>query len=338
MHERSAQVIAAVTTRAREGSCPGQRRDGRRVALVIEGGVARGAVSGGMALALHELGLTSAFDDVYGSSAGAISGAWLASTTPQSLVGWADPAYVRMLIHRHGPLRRQPIVDVKSLVEVVYTRHAPMDFASIVDSPLRWHPVATDAETGLAIDLRPWVRQPSDVQLAIRASASIPLLAGGPVEVQERLFFDAGVAEPIPYRTALAQGATDVLVLRSRRAVDVPRTSGAMPLLARTAFRRYGAGFRHALMTSSHRYAADHALLARPGQWPSSFPALAVIHASDSSPTVGRMGRETHLLGEALEAGRRAVLDVFAATHQPFGAGSGAALRMAASADRSQGS
>ena len=47
--------------------------------------------------------------------------------------------------------------------------------------------------------------------------------------------FDHVSAEPIPYRTALVQGATDVLVLRSRRAVDVPRTSAAMTLLAGVA-------------------------------------------------------------------------------------------------------
>jgi predicted acylesterase/phospholipase RssA len=39
----------------------------------------RGTISAGMALALDELGLVSAFDAVYGASAGAITGAWLLS-------------------------------------------------------------------------------------------------------------------------------------------------------------------------------------------------------------------------------------------------------------------
>jgi predicted acylesterase/phospholipase RssA len=49
------------------------RPPGARIVLVIEGGGMRGAVSGGMALALHELGLAGAFDAAYGSSAGALN-------------------------------------------------------------------------------------------------------------------------------------------------------------------------------------------------------------------------------------------------------------------------
>ena len=47
-----------------------ERPPGARIVVVIEGGGMRGAVSGGMALALHELGLAGAFDAAYGSSAG----------------------------------------------------------------------------------------------------------------------------------------------------------------------------------------------------------------------------------------------------------------------------
>jgi len=58
--------------------------------LAIEGGGMRGTVTAGMALALHELGLVPAFDAVYGSSAGAISGAWLLSSRPEGLRGWTE--------------------------------------------------------------------------------------------------------------------------------------------------------------------------------------------------------------------------------------------------------
>ena len=47
------------------------RPDGARVALVVEGGGMRGAVSAGMVIAIDELGLTGSFDAVYGASAGA---------------------------------------------------------------------------------------------------------------------------------------------------------------------------------------------------------------------------------------------------------------------------
>ena len=221
MHE----VLRVIEERARSGSRPGQRSDGLRIALSIEGGGMRGTVSAGMALALHERGLVSAFDAVYGSSAGAISGAWLLSSTPEGLRGWADPEYAKSLIRWTAMLRRRPhrrpVVDVERLVEVLYQTEFPMDFASVLASPVEYHPLATDAATGESTDLRPLITDEAELRLALRASASLPFLAGPPIELHGRRFFDAGVAESIPFRTPLAQGATHILVLRSRRPPNV---------------------------------------------------------------------------------------------------------------------
>jgi predicted patatin/cPLA2 family phospholipase len=303
----AADVLDTILRRAAAGSRPGEREDPHRVALVIEGGVARGAVSGGMALAIHEAGLTTAFDHVYGSSAGAINGAWLTSSTPEKLVGWTDPAYTRMLVRAHAPLRRRPVVDVRTLAEIVYVHLAPMDFASIVASPVAWHPLATDAETGEAVDLQPFINEPADVQLAIRASAAIPLLAGPPVEMGGRILFDAGVAEPIPFPTAIAQGATHLLVLRSRRPNDPPRASRATAALARTAMRGYGPEFRRALGSSSQRYVAADRLLNGHGPLPHPYPPVAVVRPPSSALTVGRYSTDPRALEAAFEAGRTAL-------------------------------
>jgi predicted acylesterase/phospholipase RssA len=172
-----------------------------------------------MALALHELGVVSAFDAVYGSSAGALTGAWLLSSEPERLRGWADPDYAKTLIRWSSLLRGRPVVDVRTLVEEVYQTEWPMDFASILASPIEYHPLGTDAETGESTDLRPLIATPVELRLALRASASLPFLAGPPVELGGRRFYDAGVAESIPFRTPLAQGATHVLLLRSRRPI-----------------------------------------------------------------------------------------------------------------------
>ncbi|MFC7111133.1 patatin-like phospholipase family protein [Nonomuraea rubra] len=74
--------------------------------------------------------------------------------------------------------------------------------------------------TGEAVDLYPTLTCERDLQLALRASAALPMLAGPPVAIGDRLLYDAGVAESIPFRQALRDGATHVLVLRSRRLVD----------------------------------------------------------------------------------------------------------------------
>ena len=327
---------------------PGRRTDPHRIVLSIEGGGMRGTVSAGMALALHELGVVSAFDAVYGSSAGAISGAWLLSSEPDRLLGWADPDYAKTLIRWSSLLRGRPVVDVRTLVEEVYQTEWPMDFASILASAIEYHPLGTDAETGESTDLRPFLAGPVELRLALRASASLPFLAGPPVELGGRRFYDAGVAESIPFRTPLAQGATHVLLLRSRRpltpeqvdpqgndiddlnddaagekndqsgngATALPSPNGGKPprvprssrILARTALRRESLELRTALLTRPVRTAAD---VVRIKVHEAEGKALMIFPPS-SVPPVSRLTTDPKLLAAALESGRQAARDVFA--------------------------
>ena len=71
------QVLEVLVDRHTAASRFGARADGHRLALVIEGGGSRAAYSTGMIGVLDEFGLTECFDAVYGSSAGALNGAWL---------------------------------------------------------------------------------------------------------------------------------------------------------------------------------------------------------------------------------------------------------------------
>jgi hypothetical protein len=50
------QVLRLLRDRVRAGSRPGQRADGHRIVLAIEGGGMRGTITAGMALALQEAG------------------------------------------------------------------------------------------------------------------------------------------------------------------------------------------------------------------------------------------------------------------------------------------
>lgn len=257
-----------------------------------------------MALALHELGLTDGFDAVYGASAGAASGAWLLSSSPPSLRFWAVPKYARTLIRRSNPLRGRPLVDLHAFYEVLYRYgdedFAPMDFDSVLASGVEYHPLATDAATGDSTDLRPFIGDAAELRLALRASAALPLLAGDPVMLRGHRFYDAGVSESVPYRTALAQGATHVMVLRSRRAIDVARPSRSAPLIARTLLRREPEALRRVFLDRETRSAEDDARLA-------DHSAIVSIRPAPDSPPVGRLAREGDLLETALEAGRAAV-------------------------------
>ncbi|MGW0607488.1 patatin-like phospholipase family protein [Streptomyces sp. NPDC002644] len=313
------EVLEALAERAKGGGRPGDRADGRRIALVIEGGGMRGTFSAGMALALHEAGLVDAFDAVYGSSAGAITGAWLLSGTPEQLNGWAEPEYANTMIRLSNVWRGRPVVDVRTLVEHLYAEVARMDFDAVLAHPVEYHPLATDAHTGLSTDLRPLLTGPAELRLALRASAALPFLAGPAVELGGRHFYDAGLAESIPYRTALAQGATHVLVLRSRPAprdlLPAPAAGSAVRptygsrLVAATALRRYPKALHDSYHARAQRLREDDALLSAYDRGPAGPDGVAVmsIRPALDPPRVGRLTRDGKLLRAALESGGAAV-------------------------------
>ena len=127
--------------------------------------------------------------------------------------------------------------------------------------------------------------------------------------------FDAGVAESIPFRTPHAQGATHILILRSRRPLALgapvphangspaPRPPRSIRLLARTTLRKESLALRTALLTRPLRTAADMAriaLLEAEGKAFMIFPPASV-------PPVSRLTTDAHLLAAALESGRATV-------------------------------
>ena len=254
-------AVAELLRRRAAGEARGDD-DGARLALAIEGGGMRGAVSAGMAIAIHELGLTDAFDAIYGASAGALNGVWLLSGSPSDgLRPYADPALIRQYIRRSNALRGRPVVDTAHLVDHLYEHVLPLRFERVLEHRARFHPLATDVETGRAVDLGPAIRDRASLKLALRATTALPLLAGPPVVIDGRRYLDAGLAESIPFHAALAAGATHVLVLRSRRPQDDERPSPLSCAATGTLLRRLGEPVRRGYLERPARLAADDALL-----------------------------------------------------------------------------
>src|SRR3982751_2138376 len=115
-------MIEILRARAARGS-RAPHEDGARIAPAIEGGAMRGVVSAGMVAALEQLGMTHAFDAVYGSSAGAINGAYfLAGQANLGATIYSEDINNRKFIDLARPLRGRPIVDLDFLIEHVARR------------------------------------------------------------------------------------------------------------------------------------------------------------------------------------------------------------------------
>lgn len=301
----TATVVELLRERKRQGSAPGRRRDDARLVLLVEGGSSRGAYSSGMTIAIERLGLLPAFDAVYGSSAGSLNAAWLlCGRAEKTQHAWWDPEIMGATINPRRVLRGQPVVDTGYLVNTVYTSVMPMGFREVLDNPVEFHPMATDARTGQPVDLRDQVHDQASLQAALRASTAMPFLAGDPVEIGGRALVDAGVSEGVPVRTALAQGATHIVALRTRRA-DEPALApsrGERLLLSRW-FVRHAPGCVEPWLHRAEIRAQEERLL-------ESHPAAVSIRPPLGSPTVGRTERRAPVLRSVVDTGREAAMDV----------------------------
>ena len=209
-------VLHAVLERARTGSRPGARSDEHTVCLAVEGGGMRGAVSAGMCVVLEAAGLVNAFDRIYGVSAGALNGCATATRQAALSATHYQDAVRRRVINPARSLRGQPVIDYDLLFDNVIAARKPLAFERLATGP-EFRSLATSIDT-LTLRVLTGFAHSREMLQAIRASAALPRLAGEARSFRGERMIDGGLLEPIPFETPVSQGATRVLVLRSRPA------------------------------------------------------------------------------------------------------------------------
>jgi NTE family protein len=186
------------------------------VALALGGGAARGLAHIAMLEAFDELGIRPRV--IAGCSIGAIVGACYAAglsareirahlaplVTGKRAVAWRVLCHP-LKIFKLWSLRKPTIVDGPTLLEILLPKAVNTDFASL-RIPL--HLMAVEYGT-----MEPIVLSKGQVIPAIAASASLPSLMR-PVEIDGRVLFDGGFANPTPFD--VVQNEADITV-----AVDV---------------------------------------------------------------------------------------------------------------------
>lgn len=294
--------------RWQQQSTPGRRSDDARLVLLIEGGSSRGAYSSGMTVAIERLGLLPLFDAVYGSSAGSLNAAWLlCGRAEKTKHAWWDPRVMRTTINPMRAFTRQPVVDTKHLVHTIYTQVMPMGFQDILDNPVEFHPIATDALTGKAADLHGMIHDIPSLQTALRASTAMPLLAGPPVVIDGHPYVDAGLSEMVCVRSALAQKATHIVALRTTREDDLPvgPSRGERVVLSRW-FARHAPGVVQTWLRRKELRDEEEELLA-------THPACLQIRPPLGSLEVGRTERRPAVMRAVVDVGIRLALTELAA-------------------------
>lgn len=304
--QRGHPVVDLILRRREQRSLPGERADGRRVALVIEGGGMRGCVSAGMTAAIEQLGLTNSFDEVHGASAGAFNAAFLIAGQASYLAGlyqhgFGNPTFVSV----RRVLRGQSLFNMDYVVNEVWRTQRPLHTERILESAIELHCTATDVETAAVVDLTN-LRDDTEIRHAMLASARLPWLSGAPVPFRGRMLFDATLAESVPVHVP-RRTATDMLVLQTRPhgITHTPLSSGVANLTD-----RYLVKFNPALVelrrTRSARYDALIGELSRQALDPDASPRVGVIRPPAGSPMIGQMENRASAMAAAAGYGFRA--------------------------------
>jgi predicted patatin/cPLA2 family phospholipase len=304
--QRDHPVIEAIRRRRAEGSRPGARTDGRRIALVIEGGGMRGVVSAGMTAAIEQLGLRDSFDEVHGASAGAFNGAFLLAGQAAYLTalyphGFGDPRFVSL----RRALRGRPLFDMDYVIGEVWRHQRPLRVDQILSSAIDLHCTATDADRATILDLTD-LADGEEIRGALRASARLPWLAGPPVAFRGHRLLDATLAEAIPVHAAQSS-ATDMLVLQTRpHGVDHAPLSGMVARLTDRYLSRINPALVDLRRTRSERYDRLSAELRAQSRDAAASPAVCVIRPPADALLIGQLENRLTALAVAGSHGMRA--------------------------------
>jgi predicted patatin/cPLA2 family phospholipase len=295
-------VLSVIFERAAGGSRPRRRADPHRVCLAVEGGGMRATVTAGMCAMLEEAGLLHAFDYVYGCSAGALNGCFAAAGQATIWAGSFEDTANRRFIDPRRALRRQPVLDLAFLFEDVIARRLPLSVEGLAQGP-EFKAVAVSLEDATQRVLGDFA-DAEELMAAVRVSCSVPLLGGTPPTFRGERMVDGGLLESIPYRSALREGATHVLVLRSREAAYRSRPYGRVVELA---LGRVHPELLPLLKASDGRYNRDAEELEALGAHPAGGPLVTQVAVPPGSRLAARLSTDRHGLADSVRLGAAAM-------------------------------
>ncbi|GAB3998978.1 patatin-like phospholipase family protein [Spirosoma daeguense] len=169
-----------------------------KVGLVLSGGGARGIAHLGVIKALQEMGIK--FDQISGTSAGAITGAFIAQGySPEESLKIIEASsfvrHIRPAWNRMGLLRLDTIVDI-------YKKHIPHDTFEGLQIPL--HVVAVDLNEGEQV-----IFNSGELIRPVLASCCLPGIFE-PFLINKRQYVDGGVLNNLPVE--VLEGKVDYLI------------------------------------------------------------------------------------------------------------------------------
>lgn len=188
-------------------------KDGRKIALVLFGGTMTGIRGAGAGLALEELGLRNAFDEIYSVSAGFANASYLLSENGK--IGTS--IYYENLQHRDfiNFRRLWKIVDIDHVIGAM-KEIKPLNIGKIYQSKTKLYVGLFNAKKKSPDMVETHKLKPKLYFKLMKAALSIPYLNPGAVTVGYKKYKDYPF-DDIDYINvilrAIDEGATDLLVI-----------------------------------------------------------------------------------------------------------------------------
>ncbi len=313
MSDASLKMIIDLLMRRRNaGYVAGRDQDGEHIALVVEGGGMRGVAAGGMVSALEDLAMTDCFDSIHGSSAGAAAAAYFCcgQANAGTRIYYEDLIDERF-ISRKRLMKLKDIMDISYLVDYVMQFVKPIDFSRIQSKSSRLHIVTTDIDRAEAYTFNQF-KDYAHYRECLKASLTLPFIAGGPRTIDSRRLMDGGLAQQIPINSAVAAGATKILVLMTRRHDEQYRPEFSWAAAGQSyVLQAFYGGMVGAICRKRNSVINESVRLIDAGR-DKAGALVAGIRLHSAIDYVHRLTQNPALLKLAAETSRVHVLDVFA--------------------------
>lgn len=216
--------------------------DGRKLGIVDVGGGTRGIYGAGVFDYLMDHDIH--FDYAIGVSAGSANAvSYQAGQRGRNIRFYDTYAFRKEYMSWSNLFRTGSYIDLKYVYGGLSNSDGedPVDYEAFMANPAQLEIVAEDARTG-----KPMYFNKRDIQKDhydfLMASSCVPVICK-PWPVGKRVYFDGGIADPIPFRRAFDQGCDRVVIILTRPK-DTPRTPGKDPWFAKALKRRYPASAR----------------------------------------------------------------------------------------------
>ncbi|WP_100372586.1 patatin-like phospholipase family protein [Bacillus sp. FJAT-45037] len=219
------------------------------VSLVLEGGGMRSVYTAGVLEVLMKRDID--IPHVIGVSAGACNGSSYVSKqidrNRKVTIDYIDrPEYLSF----KNLIKTKSVFGWDFIFDKLPNELEPFDYETFANSEKTFTIVTTDLESGKPVYFNE--KLPKDELLTLlKASSSIPLLAP-PVAYKDQIYYDGGMADPIPIERSVSDGHKKHLVILTQNE-GYQKSPMRFSRLARWSFRNHPAFFQ-TMATRHHQY------------------------------------------------------------------------------------